>query len=216
METRIHGGVLLKDIGNQKGFSLIELMIALSIGALLCVGIFKIVGSMQTLYRRQSASAELQNNERFISLFLRHKIRMAGNWSCLSQKHAPRSFVIRRYTSDQAQDQLGLTIKPKTDLLLLHECVRLHDHKKYLPIEFFVANTFRVTPTHKEIDALFFKIAHHPREELMTGMTDFRVRLYHVPHSKKNMRAVRVDYLLLSTDFLLRQRGVLYVARRNV
>lgn len=198
----------------QKGFSLIELMIALSLGAILCVGILKIVNTMQFLYHRQMALVKIQDNMRFIHLFIGDKIRMAGNWSCLSQPHAPRSIVIRRYTASQAEEKLGLTIKAKTNLLQLQECVRLHDRFRYLPIKLFVANTFRVTPTHKAIYALFFKIAHHPREELITGVTEWRVQLYHVPHSTKNIRAVKINYGLSSMN-ALKQIGVLYVVRRN-
>lgn len=209
----LEGSVMLS--GCQKGFSLIELMIALSLGAVLCVGIFKVFHTMQILYRRQADVSVLQDDMRFISFFLSDKIHMAGNWSCLSQPHAPRSTVIRRYTSGQAYDQLGLAIKSKTDLLQLQECVRLHDQLRYLPIKLFVANTFRVTPMHKTIYAFFFKIAHHPREELITNVTDFRVRLYHLRHSKKNINAVKINYLLSSLDSVLHQRGILYVTRRN-
>jgi prepilin-type N-terminal cleavage/methylation domain-containing protein len=197
----------------QKGFSLIEMMIALSLSALLCAGIFNLFNTMDILYRRQIAIVTLQDNMRFLSLFLSKKIRMAGDWSCLSQAHAPRSIVILRYTADEAYDHLGLTIKSKTNLLQLQECVRLHGHKRYLPIKLFVADTFRLSKAHHKIYALFYKIAHHPREELVTNMTDFRVRVYHVAHAKKNIRAIKINYEL--TSYAMDQNGVLYVARRN-
>lgn len=193
-----------------RAFSLIELMIALSLGALLCIGIFNIFATMNKLHQRQMVLSNAQEQMRFITQFLRGKIQMAGNWSCLSRSKAPRSIVIRKFNSDDALDKLGLTIKSGTDLLQLHECTRLHDKKKYLPIEFFVADAFRQDNNKKEINALFFKIDHHPREELITGMTDFQVRLYHMPHAKKNIRAVKIRYTLSSS-----QVGVLYVAIRK-
>jgi len=208
---RVDGGLLLKI--SHHGFSLIELMIALSLGILLCIGIFNLFSTMQKLHQQQMILSRTQEKMRFISQFLRNKIQAAGNWSCLSQTHQPRSIIIRRYNSDDALSKLGLTIKSGTDLLQINECVRLHDKQKYLPIDFFIANTFRIDQQKKEIDALFFKIAHHHREELITAMTDFQVRLYHIPHAKKNIRAVKINYALSSSvnDAFL-QNGVLYGA----
>lgn len=199
------------------GFSLIELMIALSLGALLCIGIFNLFNTAQKLHQRQMILSNAQEQMRFISQFLREKIQMAGNWSCLKQSKPPRSVVIRKYNSDDALAKLGLTIKANTDLLQLHECIRLHDKQKYLPIEFFVANTFRVDVNQKEIDALYFKIDHHPREELITDLTDFQVKLYHMPQVKKNIRAVKINYLLSSNvDKKFQQAEVLYATARKL
>lgn len=197
-------------------FSLIELMIALSLSAILCVGIFNLFATMKNLHQRQMVLSNAAEQMRFITQFLREKIQMAGNWSCLSQSKAPRSIVIRKYNADDALSKLGLTIKSGTDLLQLHECIRLHNKKNYLPIDFFIADTFRVNINQTEIDALFFKINHHPREELMTDMTNFHVRLYHGLHAKKKIRAVKINYMLSSVvDHAFLQNGVLYVAVRK-
>lgn len=213
---------------------MIELIIAMALGALLCAGIFHVFDAMITLHRRQSVLSQSQDNMRFMSQYMREKIQNAGDWSCLKKSKAPRSIVIRRYNTDEAKNKLGLTIKPHTDLLQLQECVRFHDKKRYLPIQFFVANTFRVNRAHGEIDALFYKIAHHPREELITGVIGFHVRLYHMPHQKKNIRAVKINYLLSSENHALKnpqtywfynntitakdhafyQPGILYAVRR--
>jgi hypothetical protein len=119
--------------------------------------------------------------------------------------------------------------------LQLRECVRYHNHQKYLPIEFYIADTNRITADNKNINALYYQIDNHPREELITGMTNFRLRLYHLPHSKKNIHAVRIDFLLSSINDILKKQqsywfngkwlmpkemalylpGIIYVARRN-
>lgn len=217
---------------NQNGFSLLELMIALTLSAVVCIGIFHCMNAMQDLYRRQMAIASLQEKMRFISFYLRDKIQSAGDWSCEPDREKPRAIVIRRYDADEALDQLGLTIQPKTDLLQLQNCIRINEKKQYLPINFFIANTTRVNSENKLIPALFMKIDDHPREELITGMIDFQVRLYHTP--KMNVNAVKIDYLLSSidcvvtqkntywfnnkwvsaSDYALYQPGILYATRR--
>ena len=198
------------------GFSLLELMVALSLGSLLCIGIFNIFLTIKQLHQRQLLLSTTQEKMRFISFFLREKIQMAGNWSCLSQSKEPKSIVIRSYNKKQAYKKLKLTIQSKTNLLQLHECIRMHDQFRYLPIYFFIAHTSRQKNNH-HINALFFKIGHHPKEELITNMTQFKIQLYHVTGSKKNNRAVKIHYKLQSQyDDHFSQSGILYVARRSV
>ena len=65
------------------GFTLIEIMIALLIGAFLIGGVLQIfIGSKQT-YRMQQSLSRLQENGRFAMDFLAQDIRMAGYWGCL-------------------------------------------------------------------------------------------------------------------------------------
>jgi len=74
----------VKNKSKQIGLSLIEIMIALLIGAFLLGGILQIfIGSKQT-YRMQQALSRLQENGRFAMSFLAKDIRMAGYWGCLS------------------------------------------------------------------------------------------------------------------------------------
>jgi prepilin-type N-terminal cleavage/methylation domain-containing protein len=217
----------------QRGFSFLELMIALSLGSLLCVGVFHVFFAMNRLHQRQVARATLQENTLFLTQFLRNKIQSAGDNACT--KKISRSIVIQKLTVNQALNRLGLMIAPKTNLLWLRECARLYDHQRYRSLYFFVASTGRQTSNGQPIVALFYKIAHHPREELVTGVTHFLLRVYHVPHSKKNIKAVAIYYVLSSENNMLRhpqtysfnnkvvtarnhalhQPGVLYAARRN-
>ena len=68
----------------QSGFSLIEIMIALSIGVFLLGGIVQIFSASQQTYRMQRNLARLQENGRFALDFLARDIRMAGYWGCLN------------------------------------------------------------------------------------------------------------------------------------
>ncbi len=67
----------------QNGMTLIEIMIALLIGAFLLGGILQVfVGTKQT-NRVQENLSRLQENGRFAMSFLAKDIRMAGYWDCL-------------------------------------------------------------------------------------------------------------------------------------
>ena len=71
---------------NQRGFTLIELMISLVIGLLLSAAIVKIYADTSQIYRFQGAVSEVQENGRFASAFLRRTARLAGNFGCDASK----------------------------------------------------------------------------------------------------------------------------------
>lgn len=78
----------MKSKAYQSGMTLIEIMIALLIGAFLLGGVLQIfVGSKQT-NRMQEGLSRLQENGRFAMDFLAKDIRMAGYWGCISQSNA--------------------------------------------------------------------------------------------------------------------------------
>ncbi len=188
---------------NQNAFSLIECMIALSLGMLLCVGIFSLFNAIKTLHRRQVLIATAQNQMRFINSFLSEKIHMAGNFSCISTNEEPQLPIVQSFDAITAKRVLSLTIKPETVLLQLRECIRFHDRFQYLPVAFFIADTHRITRSKKTINALFIKIGDHPREELITGMVNFQVHLYSAFQHTENIQAIEIDYLLSSIDDVL-------------
>jgi len=67
----------------QTGLSLIELMIAMTLGLILTLGVVQIfLGSSQT-YRLSDALGKVQENIRFSLGTLQHDARMAGHFGCL-------------------------------------------------------------------------------------------------------------------------------------
>ncbi|MFA7387769.1 MAG: PilW family protein [Thiohalobacteraceae bacterium] len=69
---------------DQKGVSLVEIMIAMVIGLILTAGIIQLfMGSKQT-YRFHDALSRVQENARFAVEALNYDIRMAGNLGCTS------------------------------------------------------------------------------------------------------------------------------------
>lgn len=67
----------------QRGLTLVEMMIAITISLILLAGVMQIfTGSRQT-YRVQDNMARLQENGRFAMDFLSKDIRMADHWGCM-------------------------------------------------------------------------------------------------------------------------------------
>lgn len=68
----------------QLGMTLIEIMIALLIGAFLMGGVLQIFVSSRQTNRMQESLSRLQENGRFAMEFISKDIRRAGYWGCLS------------------------------------------------------------------------------------------------------------------------------------
>ena len=62
----------------NRGFSLVELMIALAVGAVLVAGVFNFFASMEKSYTVQEQMSEMQQNARVGMDFMTKEIRLAG------------------------------------------------------------------------------------------------------------------------------------------
>ena len=68
---------------NQQGLSLIELMIAITLGLFITGGLIQLFVNSHQSYRVQENVSRLQENGRFAMSFLIKDIRMADYWGCL-------------------------------------------------------------------------------------------------------------------------------------
>lgn len=70
---------------NQLGMTLIEILIAMTLGAFLLSGVIQIFINTKQTYRMQESMSRLQENGRFAMEFLTYDIRMAGFLGCMSR-----------------------------------------------------------------------------------------------------------------------------------
>lgn len=75
------------------GFSLIELMIALMLGALITTGIVQMFSSNQRNYQMLIGQARLQESGRFALEFMSQPVRMAGYGGCFSEEGEARNVL---------------------------------------------------------------------------------------------------------------------------
>jgi type IV pilus assembly protein PilW len=69
------------------GFTLVELMIAMTISTVLLGGVIEVFLASKQAYRLQESQARMQENARFIFAILSNSIRQAGYTGCNSRKH---------------------------------------------------------------------------------------------------------------------------------
>lgn len=70
----------------MRGVSLIELMVALAIGALLLVGLIQVFSASRMAYQMSSGMARTQENGRFAVDYLQRDLRMAGHMGCVNDQ----------------------------------------------------------------------------------------------------------------------------------
>jgi len=67
----------------QQGMTLIEIMVALMLGAFLLAGVMQIFLSSKQTYRMQDNMSRIQENGRFAMEFISRDIRIADYWGCV-------------------------------------------------------------------------------------------------------------------------------------
>ena len=77
---------LHRKASKHKGYTLVELMVAMVIGLILTAGILQLFVSNKQTYRVTENMSRLQENGRFAMFFLTKDIRMADFWGCRSQE----------------------------------------------------------------------------------------------------------------------------------
>lgn len=78
-----------------KGFSIIEFMIAITLGALLLAAASSVYITNKTTYKAQEQLARLQENARYAIYILNRDIRMAGYQGCGGEEHIQLNNLIR-------------------------------------------------------------------------------------------------------------------------
>jgi len=81
----VRGG---RRVPGQRGFGLVELLVALAVGLLLLAGVVQVFAANRQSYRLQEAQARLQESGRFAVQRLARDLRMAGYWGCHGQAAA--------------------------------------------------------------------------------------------------------------------------------
>jgi type IV pilus assembly protein PilW len=76
-----------------RGFSLVELMIAILLGALITTGIIQMFSSNQRNYQMLTGQSRLQESGRFALDFMTQPVRMAGYSGCYSETGEARSVL---------------------------------------------------------------------------------------------------------------------------
>ncbi len=79
----------VQSVKQQRGISLIELMVAITLSLILGTALIQIFSSSRGSYRQQEAASRLQENGRYTIEMLAQDVRMAGYMGCASIDNIP-------------------------------------------------------------------------------------------------------------------------------
>ena len=74
----------VRHLKDQKGLTMVELMIALVLSSLLTLGVIQVFIANKTSYRLQEAQSRLQENARFALTVISNELRKAGHLGCVT------------------------------------------------------------------------------------------------------------------------------------
>lgn len=158
------------------GASLLELLLTLTLTALLISGLMAIYFHDRRARVAQAAIDTLQAHAEFVNYILDTALRQAGNSSCIdpaSDTINPEDYL------DIYHGQLPAVWHAKnkkgTDSVAVGECRYFQGRWQFVRLAFFIAATTRRTTTGQKIFALYQKYWAHPREELVPDVTDLRI-----------------------------------------
>ena len=84
----------------QTGFTLVEVLVAVTISMILLVGVIQIFATTKRTYRLDESLARLQENGRFATDILARDVRMAGFQGCANMAGLEVHNIVRNPAAD--------------------------------------------------------------------------------------------------------------------
>ena len=159
----------------QSGSSLIEAMLACTLGLFLILTFIQIYLSVKKTFDLQQAIVALQENGRFSAHFLSQTIRLAGYSYCnASSDFVNKDQAIQGYQNDLPDSMKGKVVK-NTDSIVIGKC-DVQDHTKtFTQLAFFIGATTRKTASGKTINALYEMPLNGSKRELVSDIDDMQI-----------------------------------------
>lgn len=101
--------VYLLSLQTQRGLSLVELMVAMTIGFFLLAGVVSLLGASKQSYRASEAMSRVQENGRYAIEFLSRDIRLAGYRDITPTTMGPLADAVRGWNG-ATSDPSGLSL----------------------------------------------------------------------------------------------------------
>lgn len=160
---------------NQQGASLLEMMIACAVGAVLLLGLIQIYVATYKTFKLQQAILEVQENARFASHFLTQNIRMAGYVGCEQTPPVDKDTAIIGYGAVLPAGLQGKVLK-NTDSVVITQCKLRNGKMTVGKFAYFIGSTTRKNASGNTIHALFTAPLGEDKEELVANVDDMRIR----------------------------------------
>lgn len=176
--TKIHYQLLTLN-KQHKGFTLLELLIAMAISSLLMLGFSVVYISVKNNYRLQQGLSTVAESGRFATYLLNQRIRLAGFKDCneLSDDGVDQSQAIHGYDSENVPSWLHGQVVAGSDVVVIGSCVNntsFTQDNQFKLTAYYLGNTGRKNSQGKKILALYQKSKNEYRQELVAGLSQLK------------------------------------------
>jgi len=161
----------------QSGMSLVEVMLASTLGLFLMFGFIQVYLTVQKTFHLQQAIVNIQENGRFAAHFLNESIRMAGYARCGAvDDFINTDLALHGYNThlpDFLKDKL---VKEGADSIVVGECILQNKKEKFEQFAFFIGPTDRKNKLGRTVYALYEKPIIGNKRELVSGIEDMQIK----------------------------------------
>ncbi len=173
----------------QRGFSLLEAMLACSLGSFLLLGLLQIYWTVHTNLPLQQAIASMQENGRFASHLLRQAIAMAGDARCVSPPPFVNHHLAIRGYENTVPEFLRGKVMPSTDSLVVGRCQTVEGKAQFAQYGYFIGKTIRKNLQDEFVAALYESPVVGYKQELIPNVKAMKIHYGIASHDGKFIEA---------------------------
>jgi len=197
---------------SQKGFSLVELLIASTLGLMLMGALIEVYLSTKNTLQAQEALSHIQENARYAIYILNQKIRMAGFSNCIDSNS---SFRLSGF--------MGRGVVANTDAILIGACIPFKNKIRFMKTAYYIGNTRRKNQTGNIIFALYRKTIPGRRQELVPNVESMKIQYGIANHylragqvrDWKAVHSVKITLLFNSGSRAIQKKWHTYITLRE-
>ena len=159
---------------NQLGFTVLEMLLAMSLSAWLLLTVIMLVGDLSQHLHWQQAMTDLMDRENGLAQWLPQRISQAGLSDCLKDKN-DRVQVIKGYGRHQSAPRWLTQRKSQTDAVIISGCRRYRGKQQWINTAYYIAKTHYKNEWGQPEYALYQKVEGGRREVLVSGIEDWSI-----------------------------------------
>ena len=160
---------------NQLGFTVLEMLLAMSLSAWLLLTVIMLVGDLSQHLYWQQAMTDLMDRENGLAQWLPQRISQAGLSDCLKDKN-DRVQVIKGYGRHQSAPRWLTQRKSQTDAVIISGCRRYRGKQQWINTAYYIAKTHYKNERGQPEYALYQKVEGGRREALVSGIEDWSIK----------------------------------------
>ncbi|MBV52819.1 MAG: hypothetical protein CL816_01990 [Coxiellaceae bacterium] len=190
-------------VNKQSGMTLLETMLAMSLGACLSWVVVLILADVSRLSLLTESLTDLMDRQSWLFQILPKHIQQAGLSDCTGQVNK-QSWPIEIFLHNQAVPKWLTQKKSQTDALIVSSCRKYRGKARWVRTAYYVAKTSWHDRYHRPIYALYQKVEGGRREALILNILDIKIKTFY--QSKPISSSINLDDLsfnLLSITLIL-------------